>query len=1226
MFTGKPTRTNRICKSIDTALRLPRRALQLLEPMEPRRLFAIAAAFTPATGLLAVSGDGLDNAITVSRNPAGNLLVNGGAVTITGGTPTVANTAQIQISAGGGNDLITLDESNGALPAAQLHGEEGNDTITGGSGADSITGGTGNDVLFGRGGNDSLFGNADNDTLTGGSGDDQLFGQSGDDRMVWNPGDAADLLEGADGTDTAEINGGSGAESFTITANGTRVRFDRLDPPPFFLDIGTTENLVLNANGGNDSLACTGNLAALISITADGGAGNDTLLGSNGIDALIGGADNDSIDGQQGNDIVFLGTGDDVFQWDPGDGSDLVEGQDGNDTLVFNGSATSELFELLPNGQRTRLTRNIASIVMDLAGIEKINLNALGGADTITVNDMTGTALTEVNVNLASSIGGNIGDSAADVVVVNATAGNDIITVSGAGTAAGVVGLQTEVSILNSEAANDSLIVNALAGDDGLSATALPAGIIKLTLDGGANNDVLLGSQGADTLLGGDGADFILGDNGNDLALMGGGDDVFQWEPGDGNDIIEGQAGADRLLFFGANVAENISISANGGRVIFFRDIASVTMDIDDVEQIDFRALGGADNIIVGDLAGTDVTSVAIDLRGAGGGGDAANDTITVNGTNGGDALGAAGSSGTVNVFGLQAAVSISFAEASNDRLVLNGQGGDDTIDASGIPAGVISTSLSGGLGNDVLFGSQGADSITGGDGNDLAFMGGGDDTFTWNPGDDNDTIEGQAGTDTLIFNGANVAENISISRNGGRVRFFRDIANVVVDLDDTEVITFNALGGADTITVNGTAGTDLAQVNIDLLAAGGQGDAAIDNIVINGNSTADTMNITADATSGVNITGMSAAINVKGVEPANDTFTLRGLGGADIINFGTINGISGTRMLVDLEANPGAADPDGSADLVTIDFGDSADLVGLTDSAAGSVLTGAAAAITLAHAEPGIDTLRLNLQGGFDPATINQSGLAGGVRRVMIDGGDQRDTITIANTAVDGVVVILPSGGNDDLSVNTNGVGQSNVIFQGTQRIGTLSIGAGGRATLAASGGSVLTASVLSVTGTGRLDLTDNALILDYSSVNPIATVQSLLTSGFAGGAWNGSGINSSTAATTPGRTLGYSDITDLFTSFPANFAGQSVDNTAVVVRFTLPGDADLNQTVNIADFSRLASNFNVGATRWSRGNFDYNGITNIADFSLLSSNFNTGIPSEMPRLKFSDTLIELA
>ena len=70
------------------------------------------------------------------------------------------------------------------------------------------------------------------------------------------------------------------------------------------------------------------------------------------------------------------------------------------------------------------------------------------------------------------------------------------------------------------------------------------------------------------------------------------------------------------MLFNGANVAEKINISANGGRVLFSRDIANVTMDLDDVETIDFNALGGADNIIVNDLTGTDVKKVNIDLAG----------------------------------------------------------------------------------------------------------------------------------------------------------------------------------------------------------------------------------------------------------------------------------------------------------------------------------------------------------------------------------------------------------------------------------------------------------------------------------------------------------------------------------------------------------------------------------------------------------------------------------
>src|SRR5205823_10836246 len=119
-----------------------------------------------------------------------------------------------------------------------------------------------------------LFGGDGNDVLTGGTGDDQVFGQTGNDRMIWNPGEGSDLNEGGAGVDTVEVNGGNGAEVFTATANGTRVRFDRTSPAPFFLDIGTSESLVLNANGGDDTFTGGNGLAPLISLTVDGGAGH----------------------------------------------------------------------------------------------------------------------------------------------------------------------------------------------------------------------------------------------------------------------------------------------------------------------------------------------------------------------------------------------------------------------------------------------------------------------------------------------------------------------------------------------------------------------------------------------------------------------------------------------------------------------------------------------------------------------------------------------------------------------------------------------------------------------------------------------------------------------------------------------------------------------------------------------------------------------------------------
>jgi Ca2+-binding RTX toxin-like protein len=844
---------------------------------------AITGIFVPSAGLLTLLGDGVANTLTLSRDAAGTILANGGAIKILGGAPTVANTKLISIFGLGGDDVLTLDESNGALPRATMFGGSGNDTVTAGSGSDQLFGQSGNDTLFGRGGNDLLFGGAGDDVLVGGDGNDQMFGGAGNDRMIWNPGDDSDLMEGGAGIDTADVNGGNGAEGFTVAANGTRVRVDRVAPAPFALDIGTTETLVVNMNGGDDTFSATGNLAALITLTVDGGAGNDTIRGSNGADLLLGGDGDDVIDGQQGNDTAFLGGGDDVFQWDPGDGSDVVEGEAGSDTMLFNGSGGAEVFEASADGGRVTFTRNLGNIVMDTDGVENFTINALGGVDTIIINDAAGTDLQQITINLAATISGAAGDGAADAVIVNATNAADAIEVFGSGNDLGVSGGASFISVNDAEGANDALVIHGLGGDDFLSATTLAAGIITLTIDGGAGDDVIIGSQAGDMLLGGQGDDFVAGEGGNDVALLGEGDDVFEWNPGDGNDTVEGEGGFDILRFFGSNASETVNILANGGRALFLRDVANVTMDLDDVERVEFSARGGADTIIVGDLTGTDVTDVEIALNGFASGGDGAADTVTVNAAAGEDVVTVTGGAGAITVSGLHATVDIDDMDAGLDRLVLNGQGGDDVIDASGLAADAIALTMNGGLGNDVFLGSAGDDLINGGDGADIALMGEGGDTFVWNPGDDNDTLEGQGGFDTMLFNGANIAEVIDLSADGGRAGFFRNIANVTMDLNDVEQVTFNALGGADSITVNDLSGTDVSEVLINLAAAGGGGDGQADVVTVQGTNGDDAVLVVSDGAD-VLVLGLSATVRIRGFEAALDRLVINGLGGDDVI------------------------------------------------------------------------------------------------------------------------------------------------------------------------------------------------------------------------------------------------------------------------------------------------------------------------------------------------------
>src|SRR5262249_57088980 len=116
--------------------------------------------------------------------------------------------------------------------------------------------------------------------------------EAGNDTMIWTRGDGSDVNEGGAGTDTVVNNGGNVAEVYTVVANGNRVRFDRVSPGPFFLDIGTSENLVVNLAGGDDTFTAGNGLATLIKISVDGGAGNDTITGGDGIDSITGGGGN----------------------------------------------------------------------------------------------------------------------------------------------------------------------------------------------------------------------------------------------------------------------------------------------------------------------------------------------------------------------------------------------------------------------------------------------------------------------------------------------------------------------------------------------------------------------------------------------------------------------------------------------------------------------------------------------------------------------------------------------------------------------------------------------------------------------------------------------------------------------------------------------------------------------------------------------------------------------
>jgi hypothetical protein len=245
--------------------------------------------------------------------------------------------------------------------------------------------------------------------------------------------------------------------------------------------------IVVDGGAGSDAIRIdesNGVFEDTIPTTLAGGSGNDTLTGGSGAEMLLGGRGNDSIDGNRGADTAWMGSGNDTFIWDPGDGSDRVEGQRGADTMVFNGANASEQVDLSANGTRLRFFRNPGNITMDTASVERVDFNALGGADVVTVNNLKATGVRQVNVDLAAALGGTTGDGQADRVTVAGTEGTDKIDVSGDSGTVKVGGLGAAIRILHPEAALDRIDINTLGGADSVVSAGLAPGAIQLFVDG----------------------------------------------------------------------------------------------------------------------------------------------------------------------------------------------------------------------------------------------------------------------------------------------------------------------------------------------------------------------------------------------------------------------------------------------------------------------------------------------------------------------------------------------------------------------------------------------------------------------------------------------------------------------------------------------------------------------------------------------------------------------
>jgi autotransporter-associated beta strand protein len=216
-----------------------------------------------------------------------------------------------------------------------------------------------------------------------------------------------------------------------------------------------------------------------------------------------------------------------------------------------------------------------------------------------------------------------------------------------------------------------------------------------------------------------------------------------------------------------------------------------------------------------------------------------------------------------------------------------------------------------------------------------------------------------------------------------------------------------------------------------------------------------------------------------------------------------------------------------------------------------------------------------------------------------------------------------VQTGGGGALTVGpvTGGTGALTVAAGGGSltadyvRQGTLTVGGTATVRPRASGGGTSAVKFLVIAGntdawTGKLNLNDTALIVDYTGTSALPTISNQIRRGYAGGLWNGNGITSTSAGSTSGAALGYAEASAVLGAAGGTFRGQPADGTAVLVRYTLFGDANLDGFVNGTDFALLAGNFGQSNRYWNSGDFNYDLVVNGSDFALLAGNFGKTVP----------------
>lgn len=384
-------------------------------------------------------------------------------------------------------------------------------------------------------------------------------------------------------------------------------------------------------------------------------------------------------------------------------------------------------------------------------------------------------------------------------------------------------------------------IINGTPGADALNGTALGDQI-----NGGAGDDILRGFGGADTLDGGAGAD------------------RFIWNAGDGADRVEGGADADTAFFAG----DRFVVSSSAGHALATN--LAETVDLHGVETLNLHGSTAGASFTVGDLTTTDVRQVAIGL-------DAAANAVVLTGAATGDLFEVQIlNGGTLRAFDTVAGVLQTIVASkldSTDQVTIDAGAGNDsiTLEASPGVVGPAPMSAHGGTGDDTLTGSAGSDLLFGDAGDDRIVSGGGADR-----------IDGGAGADIQLISGGNGVDTVTLSALNGHLR--ETVGGVTSDVVNVETLNISPLGQGDTVSIGDLSTTSTRTINIDLSAARGGQDSAVDTVNLPSSYVAglSTYISTVSLTSPLDGSSLQAVYAVNGA--ATETINVTALGAGDVI------------------------------------------------------------------------------------------------------------------------------------------------------------------------------------------------------------------------------------------------------------------------------------------------------------------------------------------------------